>query len=55
MNEKREILMQEYERAIAFLDTMEVIYKEFKPQTNILRKVFSDGVQIIELKHLNKQ
>jgi hypothetical protein len=48
MNEKRKILMQEYERAIAFLNTMEVIYKEFTPQINLLKVVFSDGVIILE-------
>ena len=48
MNEKREILSQEYERALAFLDTMQVIYKEFTPQINLLKVVFSDGVIILE-------
>jgi len=49
---KREITLQEYEAALAFLNTMEVIYKEFSPQINILKVVFSDGIKIIELKHL---
>ena len=48
MNEKREILIQEYDRALAFLDTMQVIYKEFTPHINLLKVVFSDGVIILE-------
>lgn len=57
MNEKKEITIQEYERALAFLNTMEVIYKEFTPQISILKVVFSDGVIILEkpFNQLNKK
>jgi hypothetical protein len=53
---ERELLRIEYEKTLAFLITMEVIYKEFTPQINILKKVLCENVIIIEKNnHLKNQ